>query len=196
MKPTYFPAPAAFRRWLEHNHASATELWVGFYKKGTGKPSITWPEAVDQLLCFGWIDGVRRSLGEESYVIRVTPRRPGSIWSAVNIARFGELELQGLVAPAGRRAFERRSEERSRLYSHEQAIEPRLEPAFEERLRADVAAWVFYTAQTPTYRRAAAHWVMSAKREETRERRLARLIADSAAARTVPPLTWGGGARG
>jgi uncharacterized protein YdeI (YjbR/CyaY-like superfamily) len=194
--PVYFAAPGDFRAWLEIHHETASELLVGFHKTRSGRPSMTWPESVDQALCFGWIDGIRRRIDAAAYSIRFTPRRPRSIWSAVNIARFGELELQGLVAPAGRRAFERRSEERSRLYSHEQAIEPRLEPAFEERLRADVAAWVFYTAQTPTYRRAAAHWVMSAKREETRERRLARLIADSAAARTVPPLTWGGGARG
>lgn len=196
MDPVYFAAPGDFRAWLEIHHETASELLVGFHKTRSGRPSMTWPESVDQALCFGWIDGIRRRIDAAAYSIRFTPRRPRSIWSAVNIARFGELELQGLVAPAGRRAFERRSEERSRLYSHEQAIEPRLEPAFEERLRADVAAWVFYTAQTPTYRRAAAHWVMSAKREETRERRLARLIADSAAARTVPPLTWGGGARG
>ena len=193
MEAAFFATPGEFRAWLEANHETAPELLVGFHKTTSGAPSMTWPESVDQALCFGWIDGIRRRIDETRYSIRFTPRRPRSIWSAVNIARFGELESQGLVLPAGRAAFERRSEDRSRVYSHEQAAEPRLDPEFEERLRAARDAWMFFSAQSRTYRRAAAHWVMSAKRAETRERRLARLIEDSAAGRAVPPLTWGAG---
>jgi uncharacterized protein YdeI (YjbR/CyaY-like superfamily) len=193
VEATFFTTQGEFRAWLEANHETAPELLVGFRKTKSGLPSMTWPESVDQALCFGWIDGIRRRIDDTSYSIRFTPRRSQSIWSVVNIARFGELESRGLVVAAGRRAFERRSEHRSGVYSHEQAAEPRLDPAFEERLRADGDAWAFLSEQSRTYRRAAAHWVMSAKREETRERRLVRLIEDSAAGRTVPPLTWGAG---
>lgn len=196
MDPVFFTTPGEFRAWLEANHETASELLVGFHKTASGLPSLTWPESVDQALCFGWIDGIRRRIDGTSYSIRFTPRRPRSIWSAVNITRFGELDAQGTVVPAGRAAFERRSEDRSRVYSHEQPEEPRLDPAFEDRLRADGDAWAFFSAQSRTYRRAAAHWVMSAKRAETRERRLVRLIDDSAAGRAVPPLTWGAGSRG
>lgn len=193
MDAAFFATAGEFRAWLEAHHETAPELLVGFHKTTSGTPSMTWPESVDQALCFGWIDGIRRRIDETRYSIRFTPRRPRSIWSAVNIARFGELESQGLTLPAGRAAFERRSEDRSRVYSHEQAVEPRLAPEFEERLRAARDAWTFFSAQSRTYRRAATHWVMSAKRMETRERRLVRLIEDSAAGRAVPPLTWGAG---
>jgi uncharacterized protein YdeI (YjbR/CyaY-like superfamily) len=188
-EPTFFATPADFRAWLEEHHASAAELLVGFHKKGSGRPSITWPEAVDQALCFGWIDGVRRSIDDDSYSIRFTPRMPTSTWSAVNVARVEELARQGLMHPAGLEAFARRSPERTATYSYEQRAAAALDPEQERRLRADAAAWAFFQAQPPWYRRAATWWVVSAKREETRERRLARLIEDSAAARPIGPLT-------
>jgi uncharacterized protein YdeI (YjbR/CyaY-like superfamily) len=189
MEPTFFATPDAFRAWLEEHHASATELLVGFHKKRSGKPSITWPEAVDQALCFGWIDGVRRSIDDDSYSIRFTPRKPNSTWSAVNVARVEELTRQGLMRPAGLEAFARRSPERTTTYSYEQRAGAALDPEHERRFRADKAAWAFFQAQPPWYRRAATWWVVSAKREQTRERRLAQLIADSAAGRPIRPLT-------
>ncbi len=188
-EPTFFTEPLLFRAWLEEHHATAPELWVGFYKKDSGQPSITWPEAVDQALCFGWIDGVRKSLGEVSYMIRFTPRKPGSTWSAVNIARMGELTALVLVHPAGLAAFERRQEERSGTYSYEQKAGVQLAPAEEEQFRASARAWEFFQAQAPSYRKAALWWVVSAKREETRVKRLATLIADSEAGRTLAHLT-------
>jgi uncharacterized protein YdeI (YjbR/CyaY-like superfamily) len=188
MTPTFFASPADFRAWLEANHATESELLVGFYKKATGRPSITWPESVDEALCFGWIDGIRRSLGGEAYTIRFTPRRPTSIWSAVNVGRVEELEKQGRMTPAGRRAFEARKPERTGVYSFErQPAELSSEEA--ALLAADAAAEAFFQARPAWYRRAALHWVTSAKREDTRARRLAQLIADSAAGRTIPPLT-------
>jgi uncharacterized protein YdeI (YjbR/CyaY-like superfamily) len=188
-KPTFFATPADFRAWLEEHHGQAQELFVGYYKKGSGRPSITWPESVEQALCFGWIDGVRKSLGQESYFIRFTPRRPGSIWSAVNIQKVEELTRQGLMRPAGLEAFEARSEEKSGIYSFEQKQDPKLPPAQEQRFQADPRAWAFFQAQPPWYRRTATWWVVSAKKEETRQKRLASLIADSAAGRTIRTLT-------
>jgi uncharacterized protein YdeI (YjbR/CyaY-like superfamily) len=189
MEPTFFATPADFRAWLERHHESDSELIVGFHKRGSGRPSITWPEAVDQALCFGWIDGVRRRIDDTSYSIRFTPRKARSTWSAVNITRMKELVEEGLVAPAGMAAFERRADDRSAIYSYEQRKAAKLEPDQERRLRADERAWAFFRAQPPSYRRAAIHWVTSAKRPETRDRRLAQLIECSAAGRTVPPLT-------
>jgi len=184
MKPTFFAAPAAFRRWLEKNHEKAAELLVGFYKKDSGKPSITWPESVDEALCFGWIDGIRRRIDDVSYSIRFTPRRRGSIWSAVNIRRATELSKQGLMSPAGLRAFEARDEKKSATYSYENR--PRaLAPEYEKRFRANKKAWEYWTAQPPGYRRLITYWVMEAKKDETRERRIATLIADCAAGRRV-----------
>jgi uncharacterized protein YdeI (YjbR/CyaY-like superfamily) len=188
MTPTFFATPAEFRAWLEQHHDSESELLVGFYKKGSGRPSITWPESVDQALCFGWIDGVRRSLGEEAYTIRFTPRKPRSIWSAVNIKRAGELIEQGLMHPAGLAAFERRSDDRSAIYSYEQRHSARLAPEQEQEFRALPAAWEWFEAQAPSFRKAAAWWVTSAKREETRARRLAQLIEAAAEGRKPPPL--------
>jgi uncharacterized protein YdeI (YjbR/CyaY-like superfamily) len=188
MQPAFFATPAEFRAWLEANHAREGELVVGFYKRGTGKPSITWPESVDQALCFGWIDGVRRSLGDEAYTIRFTPRQAGSIWSAVNVARMQELIAQGLVHPAGLAAFERRRDDRIAVYSYERRKNAQLPEEFERELRANAAAAEFFDAQPPSYRRTAAHWVISAKLQETRARRLAQLIADSAAGLRVGPL--------
>jgi uncharacterized protein YdeI (YjbR/CyaY-like superfamily) len=196
MEPAFFATPDEFRAWLDAHHATETEVLVGFHKKGSGRPSITWPESVDQALCFGWIDGVRRRIDDDSYSIRFTPRKPRSIWSAINVKRFGELTELGLVRPAGIAAFERRSDDRTGIYSYERREAAELQPAMAERFRADARAWAWFEAQPPWYRRTATHWVMSAKKPETRERRLDRLIADSAAGRTVPPLSrpTGGGA--
>jgi uncharacterized protein YdeI (YjbR/CyaY-like superfamily) len=188
MEPTFFATPADFRAWLERHHDSVSELLVGFHKKGSGRPSITWPEAVDQALCFGWIDGVRRRVDDASYTIRFTPRKPRSTWSAVNVERMKELIAGGLVAPAGLAAFERRGDDRTAIYSYEQRRSAALDPDQERRLHADERAAAFFEAQPPSYRRAAIHWVTSAKKPETRERRLTQLIECSAAGQLVSPL--------
>ena len=189
MDVVFFETPAEFRAWLEANHESATELWVGFHRKATGRPSMVWSEAVDQALCFGWIDGVRRSLGETSYTIRFTPRQARSTWSAVNIKRAQELQEQGLMHPAGRAAFLARTEDRSNTYSFEQREPIELGDAQLETFRANAPAWAFFQSQPPSYRKAATWWVISAKRAETRDRRLATLIDDSAAGRRIRSLT-------
>ena len=188
MEPTFFATPADFRAWLERHHESHSKLIVGFHKRGSGRPSITWPEAVDQALCFGWIDGVRRRIDDTSYSIRFTPRKARSTWSAVNIKRMKELVDEGLVAPAGLASFERRTDDRSAIYSYEQRKAAKLDLDQERRLRADERARAYFEAQPPSYRRAAIHWVTSAKKPETRERRLAQLIECSAAGEPVPPL--------
>jgi len=191
-EPRFFATPEAFRRWLSTHHGTERELLVGYYKKGSGKPSITWPESVDEALCFGWIDGVRKSLSDEAYCIRFTPRKPTSIWSAINVARVSELEKLGKLTEAGRRAFAARTPERTGVYSFERKKAAVFSAADEQRLRADAAAAEFFDAQPPWYRRTATHWVISAKREETRQRRLDQLIADSAAGRWVGPAAPGG----
>src|SRR5262249_13075766 len=188
-RPTFFASPARFRAWLKAHHRTETEILVGFHKKGSGEPSITWPEAVDEALCVGWIDGVRRSLGDKAYTIRFTPRRPGSIWSSVNVARVVELKKLGRMSPAGVKAFEARKPERTGVYSFERKSEAKLEPEEERELRANRAAADFFASQPPWYRRAALHWIVSAKRHETRRRRLDQLIGDSAGKRTVPLMT-------
>jgi len=188
MEPTFFPTPAAFRKWLERNHASAAELLVGFYKRGSGKPSITWPESVDQALCFGWIDGVRRRIDDVSYSIRFTPRKQISNWSAINIARVAELTKLGLMRPAGLRTFEHRREDKSAIYSYENAVRT-FDPSDEKTFRANRKAWQFFNAQAPSYRRVCIYWVTSAKKEETRARRLATLINDSANGKRVGVVT-------
>lgn len=188
MEPTFFETPEQFRAWLEQNHESAPELLVGFHKRGSGRPSITWPESVDEALCFGWIDGVRRSLGEHSYTIRFTPRRPGSIWSARNVARVEALTGEGLMRPAGLAAYERRSDERTGVYSFENREQATFTREQERSFRANRGAWKFFQSQAPWYRRTATHWVVSAKREDTRERRLAQLIDDSAQGRRIRQL--------
>lgn len=188
MNPTFFSTPSEFRAWLEEHHETAQELWVGFYKKGTGKPSITWPEAVDEALCFGWIDGIRKSVDADSYANRFTPRKPRSTWSAVNIKRVGELTELGLMRPAGLKAFEKRTEQRSETYSYEQRNNVRLDEAYEQQFRANEAAWDFFQAQPPWYRRTATWWVVSAKKEETRQKRLATLIEDSQHGRHIAEL--------
>lgn len=195
MRPTFFATPADFRSWLEEHHASESELLVGFYKAGSGRPSITWPESVDQALCFGWIDGVRRGLDADSYTIRFTPRTPRSTWSAVNIKRAKELIEAGLIRPAGLAAFQARTDERSASYSYERRRAAELAPEQERRFRANAPAWEFFSAQPPYYRRTAIHWVTSAKREETRARRLATLIEDSASGLRLANLSGNGTAR-
>ena len=151
------PDPDDFRRWLEEHHAEESELWVGFFKVGTGRPSLTWPESVDEALCFGWIDGVRKKLDEESYVIRFTPRKPTSNWSAKNLARVEELIAEGRMRPAGRKLYEARDPEKQRVYSFERRREAKLEPEQEARFRRNAAAWAFFESQPPGYRRTALH---------------------------------------
>jgi uncharacterized protein YdeI (YjbR/CyaY-like superfamily) len=189
VKPVFFRTPSELRSWLEQHHDDAAELLVGFHKRASGKPSITWPEAVDEALCFGWIDGVRKGIDDASYTIRFTPRKPSSNWSLRNIERVAELTAQGLMRPAGLAAFEARREEKSGIYSHEQRRAAKLDAAQERHFRDNAKAWDFFEAQPPSYRRAAVWWVVSAKREETRLRRLATLIEDSERGRTVKPLT-------
>ena len=178
-EPIFFDSPQAFYDWLEGNHESATEVWIGYWKRHTGKPSLTWSEAVDQALCFGWIDGVMNSIDSESHRQRFTPRKPKSNWSKVNIDKVARLEAEGRMRPAGRAAFERRSAERSGVYSFERRDEARLEHAQEKRFRANARAWAFFESQPPGYRKTAIHLVVSAKRPETREKRLVQLIEDS-----------------
>jgi uncharacterized protein YdeI (YjbR/CyaY-like superfamily) len=185
---TFFETPAAFARWLRKNHRKQTELWVGYYKKGTGRPSLTWPESVREALRFGWIDGLRKSIDDEAYRIRFTPRTATSNWSRVNVGFAEQLIAEGRMEPAGLAAFEARSEARSGLYTYEQdggAAEERVE----RELKRNRAAWAFFQAQPPWYRRTSARWVMDARREETRQRRLAGLTADCARGRTLGPLT-------
>jgi uncharacterized protein YdeI (YjbR/CyaY-like superfamily) len=188
MKPIFFATPNEFRGWLEKNHHTAPELLVGLCRKGAKRAGMTWREAVGEALCFGWIDGVRKRLDEESYAIRFTPRRNGSTWSAVNIARVVELTRAGKMQPAGEAAFARRKEAKSRTYSYEQAeVELPAEAARE--FRAHAGGWKFFQAQPPWYRRTATWWVISAKRPETRRKRLTTLIEDSAAGRTLRQFT-------
>lgn len=189
MKPTFFATPSEFRMWFEEHHDKTQELLVGFYKKSSGKPSITWPEAVDEALCFGWIDGVRKGIDDVSYTIRFTPRKLRSIWSAVNVKRAKELASLGLMRPAGLKAFEERAEEKSGIYAYEQENAAELDEAYEQQFRANKKAWDFFQAQASWYRRAAIWWVISAKREETRLKRLVTLIESSEHGRTVPLLT-------
>jgi uncharacterized protein YdeI (YjbR/CyaY-like superfamily) len=185
MKIIFFETPASLRKWFEANHASATELWVGFYKKDSGKPSLTWPQSVDQALCFGWIDGIRKGIDEVSYKIRFTPRKARSIWSAVNIKRAQELLHEGLMQPAGLKAFEAREENRSGIYSYEQRS-PELPDQYRKILKQNPRACKFFDAQPASYRKAANWWVVSAKQEETRLRRLDKLIQHSAAEERIP----------
>jgi uncharacterized protein YdeI (YjbR/CyaY-like superfamily) len=189
MQPRFFATPSEFRAWLEQHHDTERELLVGFYKKSSGRPSITWPEAVDEALCFGWIDGVRKSIDDVSYANRFTPRTAKSTWSALNIKRAKELKRLGRMHPAGVKAFEARADEKSAIYSYEQRHGAELDADQERSLRGNKKAWEFFQAQPPSYRKAAIWWIVSAKRDETRDKRLAQLIDDSAHGRTVPPLT-------
>ena len=177
--PIFFATPAAFRNWLKKNYSSSREQWIGFYRKGSGQPSITWPESVDEALCVGWIDGIRKSVDEFSYKIRFTPRRRGSIWSAVNIKRVGILSDERRMQPAGLKAFAARKENKSGIYAYEQR-RAELEEPYNGMLKKDNAAWTFFQAQAPWYRKQIGWWVISAKKEETRMKRLEKLIETSA----------------
>lgn len=185
--PVFFTGPDDFRAWLTQHHGTAPELLVGFFKVASGRASMTWSESVDVALCFGWIDGVTRGIDDERYCIRFTPRRPGSIWSAVNVAKVEALMAAGLMTPAGVAAFEQRREDRTAIYSHEQEDPERLTLSEDKMryLRDTPGAWEFFTAQAPSYQRAVVHWIHSAKRPETRERRLAELRSASADGRPV-----------
>jgi uncharacterized protein YdeI (YjbR/CyaY-like superfamily) len=184
MKPRFFRGPSAFRAWLTKHHATTGELLVGFHKKGSGKPSMSWPESVDEGLCFGWIDGVRKRLDDDSYTIRFTPRRPKSIWSAVNIRRVAELAESGAMTPAGLSAFAARVENRSGIYAYEQRSATLPEP-YAATLKKHKAAAGFFLAQPPSYRKKIEWWVVSAKQEATRLKRLNQLIEASANGRRL-----------
>jgi uncharacterized protein YdeI (YjbR/CyaY-like superfamily) len=187
--PKYFATASAFRSWLVEHHERETELLVGFYKVDSGKPSMNWSQSVDEALCFGWIDAVRRSLGAEAYTIRFTRRKPKSIWSSVNVAKVERLLAQGKMHPAGERAFALRTAERTGVYSFERAQEAQLTAAELRSFERNRGGFVFFEAQAPSYKRTALHWVVSPKRAETRARRLQTLIADSAAGRRLAHLT-------
>jgi uncharacterized protein YdeI (YjbR/CyaY-like superfamily) len=188
-KPTFFPTPADFRAWLEANHDKFSELLVGFYKKDSGKPSITWPESVQVALCFGWIDGVRKRIDETSYMIRFSPRKPTSTWSSININLVRKLTKQGLMHPAGLKAFAARSEKKSAIYSYEQRKSARFSREQGKQFRSNKDAWKFFRSQAPWYQRVTTYWVISAKREETKLKRLSELIEHSQQRRTIPRNT-------
>jgi uncharacterized protein YdeI (YjbR/CyaY-like superfamily) len=181
----FFATAAAFQEWLEVHHDSASELWVGFYRKATRRPSITWPESVNEALCCGWIDGIRKKVDEQSYKVRFTPRKLKSTWSAVNIGRVKALTLDGKMRPAGLAAFGRRSETNSAVYSFENRDNSKLSEAEEKEFRRSRTAWKFFHKQRPGYRWLAAWWVISAKKAETRQRRLHRLITESQSKRRI-----------
>jgi len=183
----FFRSQQELHKWLDKNHDRAAELWVGMYRKSSGKKGITYREALDEALCFGWIDGVRKRIDDESYKQRFTPRKPRSYWSAVNMKRFDELVAAGAMQPSGLEAFRRRHESSGR-YSYERAT-VELDPAYEKKFRRNKEAWRFFDSQAPSYKRAAVWWIMSAKREDTRLRRLDTLIADSGEERRIRPLS-------
>lgn len=186
-----FPTQAAFRQWLESNHDSAADLWVGYYRKGAGKTSMTYPEAVEEALCFGWIDGLTYRIDEEVHANRFTPRRKGSNWSGPNIAKIAELKEAGRMHPAGLKAFGERDQSKDMPYMRDNPLRQQLPPRLEARIKAEPTAWAYWQAQAPGYRRQAAFWVLSAKQEATRERRLTALIEDFAAGRPIKPLSYG-----
>ena len=186
--PIFFNSQQLFHKWLQKNHNKATELWIGFYKVKSGKPSITYKQAVDEALCFGWIDGIRKSIDEHSYTIRFTPRKKKSIWSNVNTKRMQELIEEDKVQKEGLAAFNERIPEKAGVYSFEQDTHE-LPPAFLKKFKANKTAWKYFTSKAPWYQRTSIHWVMSAKQEATRVKRLETLINDSASQTTIKPLT-------
>jgi len=190
--PRFFPTARQLRTWFEKNHDRRGELWVGYYKKGTGRPSVTWPESVDTALCYGWIDGLKRSVDDKRYMLRFTPRRKRSHWSARNLGRMKELIAAGLVTEPGLAAYGRRDRRKEKQASYEQPESVALPPEYEARIRADAAAWEYFKAARPSYRKQVAWWIVSAKREDTRLRRLGILIESSAAGEVIPPLRWAG----
>lgn len=184
----FFATPANFSAWLEKHHENHDQQWVGFYKKASGRASMTWPEAVDEALCFGWIDGLRKTIDADSYKIRFTPRKPRSNWSAVNIRRMQELAREGRLRPAGRKAFKRRAPERSGIYAYENRKSAVLGRALEKKFRSNRAAWHFFQGQPASYRQTAIWWVVSAKKAETQQSRFETLMADSETKRKIKPL--------
>ncbi|NNE99016.1 MAG: bacteriocin-protection protein [Pyrinomonadaceae bacterium] len=189
MKPRFFAKPARFRKWLETNHDKKKELWVGFYKVGSGLPSMTWPQSVDEALCFGWIDGLRKSIDETAYMIRFTPRNPNSTWSAVNIKKVAKLTKNGLMMPPGIAAFEKRRERNSKIYSFEQE-NAKLADEYVTAFKKSKKAWKYYRNAAPSYIKQTTWWVMSAKKEETRLRRLNILIEHSDRQEKIPQVSW------
>jgi uncharacterized protein YdeI (YjbR/CyaY-like superfamily) len=175
--PTFFKTAAEFRRWLKKHHQTAADLWVGYYRKDSGKPSITWQESVDEALCFGWIDGIRKKISDEAYTNRFTPRRPTSNWSAINIGRVAELTRLKRMQPAGVAAFEKRTEKKSRVYHYEQQDIPEFPPEIEKKFKKNKKAWEFFLRLPPYYRKGETRWITSAKAEETRMRRLDKVMA-------------------
>lgn len=189
MPPLYFASPSEWRKWLARHHKTERELWVGFHKRGTGRPSLTWPESVDEALCYGWIDGVRKRVDDERYVIRFTPRKPRSTWSKLNIRRVAALTSARRMRAMGVAAFRQRTAEKSGTYAYEQRETAALRKRDEALLKQNPAAWKYFSNRPPGYRRLASHWVVSAKKEETRQKRLGRLIACSAASQPIGPLS-------
>jgi uncharacterized protein YdeI (YjbR/CyaY-like superfamily) len=188
-KPAFFPTQSRFRKWLEKNHDKSKELLVGFYKVNSGKQSITWSESVDGALCFGWIDGFRKSIDKESYYIRFTPRKSTSIWSAINIKKVEALTQKGLMYPAGIEAFAKRKENKSRIYSYEKEPEI-LSNGFLKKFKANKKAWNYFQSMAPSYQKTAIHWVMNAKQEITKTKRLDELINDSGLERKIKRLNY------
>ena len=192
LEPTdvrFFETPADLRDWFDANHATAAELWLGRYTKGSGRPSVTWAQAVDEALCVGWIDGILKRIDDISHVQRFTPRRKGSNWSAVNVANVERLLTEGRMRPAGIAAFEARTAARTAVYSYEREIEPFSDDEI-ARLRADASAWADWEARAPSYRRSVTGWVTGAKQPATRERRLSTLIEESRAGRPIKAFSW------
>lgn len=185
MAPTFFATQQEFRDWLAKNHQTESELLVGFYKVKSQKPSMSWSQSVDQALCFGWIDGITKSIDHERYCIRFTPRKSNSIWSAVNIKKIEVLTKANLMQPAGLAAFKLRKEERSNIYSHEKE-EAQLSAAFENLFKSNPIAWDFFNAQPPSYKKVMKHWIMSAKQDKTKLARLAQTIEFSEMQKRVP----------
>ncbi len=189
MTATFFSGQTEFRKWLDQNHNKKQELWVGYYKKATGLPSMTWSESVDEALCFGWIDGIRKSIDEKSYMIRFTPRNPKSTWSAVNIKKVAKLKKNGLMSLSGIKAFPKRDKKNSKIYSFERknvTLASKHESAFKQNKKA----WSYFKLSAPSYKKQAIWWVMSAKKEETRQRRLGVLIHHSAKEDKIPQVDW------
>ncbi|HXB02006.1 MAG TPA: YdeI/OmpD-associated family protein [Opitutaceae bacterium] len=188
LKVIHFQSPAEFRRWLEHNHASTTEIWVGFYRKDLCQGGLTYAEALDEALCFGWIDGIRKKVDAASYTNRFTPRKSGSIWSLINIGHVGRLTAAGKMHPSGLKAFAARLAHRTGVYSFEQKSH-KFPAAYEKKFRSNRKAWAFFTVQAPWYQRTAIHKVVSPKQETTRLRWLNLLMADSARGKRLDTLT-------
>jgi uncharacterized protein YdeI (YjbR/CyaY-like superfamily) len=189
MDVLFFETPADLRQWFAEHHEQEQELWVGYYKKASGKPSVTWSESVDQAICFGWIDGIRKTVDEDSYKNRFTPRKKGSTWSKVNIDKANDLIARGLMEPAGLKAFQERKYDKSAIYSYEQE-NPTLKAEQEQQFRANAKAWAFFQAQPGSYQKAVQWWVVSAKQEATRVKRLAKLIEESANGRRLAQFTY------